>query len=375
MAVLMSFCILMALLINEKLIVFPAPKEILYQLIGFVAESVPAMLFLVVVGSVPYVRGKESSSLLHRALYVIFCVLGAGFCVEQCIDNTLVYNLVHIAMFGIDSAQPLQLSSIDPRYYNTYTSLFFWWSVSSGAIVVANWVILVRLARQWSMGFRRRLTWIVLLVLGIMEASAFIFWVYAKGLRTISPFEAETLNRAPIDCWLAAAMLLVVVVTVLTYRLAVERGRTAGKPEIQWRRNPDKYYHEWRTVLLLLAVGVVVCCLNGLAILRQAISQIWLHFFPDPFSPVFKPWTEIFYGLIGTPIPCLWCALVILALQRVFARRKGQENIRSGLPRSDPAKLVTIWIATLAVTVSGALVLVWMSYAFWFNPWWRGRWP
>ena len=373
-AALMSLCILMALLINEKLIAFAMPKDILYQLIGLVAEAVPAILFLVVVGSVPCARRKESPSLLHRGLYAMFCVLAAGLCVEQCIDNTLIYNLVHIAIYGIDSAQPLQLSSVDPRHYRTYTNLLFWWSVSSGAVVIISWTIVVHLARQWSMGPMRRLMWIVLLALGIMEAGAFIFWVYAKGLKAISPCEAETLDGAPLDFWLSAAVLLLVVATVLTYRLAVERERTGDEPEIQWRRNPDKYAHEWRTVLSLLAVGVVFCYLDGLAIVRQAVLQIWLHFFPDPFPPAFVPWTDIFYGLLFfKPVHCLWCAVVLVALHRAVARRPDEKQLASDLPRTSPVKFAVIWLATAAVTVSGAVVLVWMSFGFWFNPWWRGR--
>ena len=129
--------------------------------------------------------------LLHRGLYLIFCALAGVFCVELWADHTIIYNLVHIAIVGIDYDQPLQLSSIDPRYYQSRTNLLFWWSISSSIVVVINWLILVRLARQWSMGFKRRLTWIVLLVVGVLASSAFLIWLYAGGLKEISPSLAE----------------------------------------------------------------------------------------------------------------------------------------------------------------------------------------
>jgi hypothetical protein len=141
---------------------------------------------------------------------------------------------------------------------------------------------------------------------------------------------------------------------------------------IRWRRNADKYYHEWRTVLWLLALGVACCFLDGLSILCQIISRILLCLFPYLYVPNAKSWTDISFGLIGMPIPCLWCAVVLLALHRATARRPIEQSA-SDLPRISPAKFAAIWLFTAAVTVSGAVVLVWMSFGFWFNPWWRGR--
>ncbi len=371
MAVLMSFCILMILLINQKIIVLPSPNDISYSMIGSFTDSVPAILLLAVIGSVPYVPRKESSSLLHRVLYLVFCMLAGAFCLERWVDQTFIYHLVHIAIIGIDYDQPLQFSSIDPRYYHAYTNLIFWWSISSGLIVIINWAILGRLARQWSMGFKRRLFWLVLLISGITATGTFIFWLYARGLKEISPIFAETPNEAPIHYWLSAALLIIVLATIITYRLAVDRGQIANMPSIEWRRNPDKYYHEWHTILLLLIFAIAFYCLNALNLLRVLVSKILWGFFPAPF----RSWEEIFYGLFGMPIPCLWCGLILLALHRAFARRIDSRHPQADLPRINPARFVTVWLATLAFTLSGALVLVWMSFALWFNPWFHGRWP
>jgi hypothetical protein len=291
-------------------------------------------------------------------------VLAVALCLEQMIDHTVIYYLVHITTIGMDHYQPPQFSIIDPRYYHTYTNLFFWWSILSGMVAVINWAILVRLARQWPMGFKRRLMWIILLISGIAAASAFIFWIYTRGLKEISPYFAESLNEAPTDYWLSAAVLFIVLVTIITYKLAVDRGQTANMPIIQWRRNPNKYYHEWRTILMLLTIAAAFCFLNALNLLRMLVSQILRGEFPGPFNS-WTDWAYIFCGLFG-----MWCALILLALHRAFARRKAPEHLQSDLPRINPAKFITVWIATAAFAVSGALVLVWMSFAFWFNPWW-----
>ena len=321
MAVLMSFCVLMVFLINEKIVVLPLPTDISYSLIGSFTDCVPAILLLALAGSVPYVRRKESSSLLHRGLYLIFCLLAAVFCLEQWIGSTIIHYLVHLTTVSMDHGQAPQFSSIDVRHYHAHTNLFFWWSISSGLIVVANWAILVRLARQWPMGFRRRLLWTFLLIAGITAASAFIFWVYAKGLKETSPYLAETVNEAPISYWMSAAFLVVVIVTVLTYRMAVDRGQKTDMPNINWRRNPGKYYHEWRTILVLMVIAIAFYCLNVFNLLRMLDSQLLWGVFPGPFNS-WADWAGIFYGFFGMPIPCLWCALILLVLHRTIARRE-----------------------------------------------------
>jgi len=84
---------------------------------------------------------------------------------------------------------------------------------------------------------------------------------------------------------------------------------------------------------------------------------------------------ELVESWFGDPVNCLLLSLVLLALHRAFSRRKDSKHPQAELPRINPARFVTVWFGTLAFVVSGALVLVWMSFALWFNPWWRGRWP
>jgi hypothetical protein len=371
MALLMAICILMVFLINQKIIILPVPSDISYLLIGSFIDVVPAILLLALVGSVPYVRRKEYSSLLHRGLWLIVCVLAGALCLELWSNQTLIHHLVHIATAGIDYAQPLQFSSIDSRYYKICANLFFWWSILSSMIVIINWAILGRLARKWSRGFKQRLPWIVLLIAGVTATSTFVIWLYARGLKEISPCLAESCNEAPIHYWLSAALLVIILVTIITYRSAVDRDQIVNMPLIEWRRNPQKYYHEWRAILLLLTIAISFYCLDPLNRMQILFSQILWGVVPPPF----RSWSEIIYGLIGMPINCLWLALILLALHRTFARREDPQQSHTGLPRINPARLITVWFATLAVMVSSALVLVWMSFALWFNPWWSGRWP
>jgi hypothetical protein len=98
MALMVSLCILMVFLSDQRLIVLPESPDVTYSLIGPITHAVPAVLVLAIVASVPYVRRKESSSLVHRGLYLMFCALAAALCLELWTDHTIIYQLVHIAV-------------------------------------------------------------------------------------------------------------------------------------------------------------------------------------------------------------------------------------------------------------------------------------
>jgi hypothetical protein len=331
--------------------------------IGAFRVSVFILLLLVLVGSNPHIRREQTISILFRGLQLFAYMLAIVFCLVRWMDYTAVPNLVHIATLGIDYSQPLKYTAINPNNYNFYASLFFWWSQFSVLIVAANWAILMRLARQWSAGFKRRFIWSGLLIAGIALAGSFVIWIETTGLNNFSPFLAEAGSDVPFHCWIAAALLILILATILTYRMAADYKSLAIAPQISWRQNPNKYYHEKRWLLVLLAVAIV-----------------WLRFeiffyqkniiYHDPYT------TNLSLDeLLFQPIDYLWLSLLILILYRAFARRKDSAHLQTELPRINPARFVTIWFATLAFMISGSLVLVWMSFALWFNPWFRGRWP
>lgn len=335
-----------------------------FLLIGdTIHEAVWVMLLIMIIGSIPYVRREQPSSLLHRGLLLVFYVVAVVICLVTWMKETVIHHLVHISILGDDYAMPGKFSAINANSYNTIASQFFWWSLISGTIVVANLAILARLARQWSIGIRRRLLWTGLLIAGILATSAFVIWTKTRGLWEISPYFAKVENQAPLHCWIAASLLVLILTTVMTYRITIDHDPNSNTPQIKWRQNPNKYYHEWRTILLFMIITVVWYHLNQFGLLQMLFSQTPSH-----------PNMEIVGWLIlPTPLYCLWICLILVAIHRTFARREDPKYTQTELPRINPARFLTVWFATLAVIISGIPTLVWMSFALWFNPWWRGR--
>jgi hypothetical protein len=366
-AILLVIYLLIRLVVQFDIVDLPE-REFDPLTTGFVIrEGVFALLLLIIVGSIPYVRREQQSSTLHRGLTLVAYILAAAICLEQWADKTIIYHLVHIAILGIDWSQPLKFSAVNPHDYSLYTKLFFWLSLLAGIIVVANWAILGRLARQWSMGIWRRLLWIGLLVIGVVAASAYVIWVYTRALWQISPIFAATGSQAPWHCWIAATLLAIILVTLVTYRMTTNRDPIAESSQVNWRRNPKKYYHEWRTVLTLLAIILIWLQV----VIFISFLQIWWN---NRFTYQ-SPWIEAVRSILSWPVNLLWLSLILLAVHRAFVRRADPKRPQAQLPRISPARFATVWLGALAVTISSILVLVWMSFAFWFNPWWSAQWP
>jgi hypothetical protein len=332
-------------------------------------EGIFLLFFLVLVGSIPCVRRETNLSWLKRWLYLVLCIMAVVLCLERWAVGTSFHQISQAVMYQMDSALPNKFSAIDARRYPSSTRLFFWWSIVSGLIVVANGLFLHRLSQQWALGIGRRSLYIGLLLLGIAATSSYVVWTLSRGLREISPYFAEVGTAANWHNWIAAALLLIIVATVWTYRIATDWTPHSNERNIIWRIHKDKYYGEWRTILILLAIILII---SHLVYLYQIVIQLGFFsastmpsfFRQNPILPV-----EIFFS----PLDALGIALILLTFHRIFARRVDPNRPQAGLPRINPAKFLTLWLATAAFVVSGSLALVWMSFGLWFNPWFGGR--
>ncbi len=368
--VLLAIYVLVAFLVDHGILVLPERDGDILPVGIAIRDAVFVMLMLIIVGSVPYVHRQQRSSPLRLGLWLLGCVVAAAFCLGRCASQTLIYNLVHIATLGIDYAMPGNRSAINANLYNVRILWFFWLSLLVVMIVVANWAILARLAGQWSRGIGRRLLWIGFLVAGVAATSLYLLWVYTRALWQISPYFAAAGYQVPLHCWFASSLLILILTTMLTYRLGVNRDQQSDMPQVAWRQNTTKYYHERWWLLLLLAITSIWFRLEIYRFLLEFVNQNNMAIFHSK-------WTFNWFYLLGwwfdNPINFLWLSLIILAFQRAFARRDDPHRPQTDLPRIAPARFIAVWLGTLAVILSSVPTLVWVNFAFWFNPWWRSR--
>ena len=193
-----------------------------------------------------------------------------------------------------------------------------------------------------------------------------MIWFITCGLGEISPRFAEIGIHAPMHCWIAVSFLVLILTTLVTYRMVIDH---SPLPDTQlpfvWRQNPNRYFHEWRFILFILAISV--------AFFLVGIYEMWRWVVPGIHHNMWV--TELRDWPFYKPDNLFWLCLIFLALYRAFARKKDPGQLQARLPRINPAKFITVWIAALAVIITGIPTLIWMSFALWFNPWCCGRWP
>jgi hypothetical protein len=365
---------MLSFFIERGAIALPAAEDISWWSDGMMRTSLLVILFFVIIGSVPYKQRKTPNSILHNILYFVACILAILLCLTRWIDYTMIPHLVHIATIGIDWDHSLKLSSINPRSYNFYVSLFFWWSILSSLIVIVNWVILKYLARKWPVGIGRRLILLSFLTIGVFCASVFVIWIKIYGLCKFSPYLAEAGSPAPWHCWIATIMLVIVLTSLVTYRMTAEHCSIADTPQIAWRRNTHKYYHERWWILLLFAIAIIWFHYEIFFAQKKAMNLI-LTSIGQGSSLSFSLNDLLVEPWLFFPTDYLWLSLFLLSFHRAFSRRPDPQQSQIQLPQINPVKFITIWIATAAVMISGGFVFVWTSFALWFNPWFTGRWP
>jgi hypothetical protein len=403
---LFSIFALMTILIDKKLLVLPEPGDRFWKVAEMFREAIFTVLLLVVVGSVPAYRPKRYWG---AAAYLTQAVLGAAvvaFFLKHVLGEMGIARLVEIAILGISNSFSLHLASNNLVRCVQCTRVFFWWTTASSMLVGFNWYFLNNLARRWWAGaalrglsrFSRREKpcqakaldsprkmglspsggialgfYSVLAVLGTISTCVFAVWALAIGYPQMNPLMVESRGPITVHCWIALVILFAIVAAASAYRLTADWREGDGTLPDPWRRNADTYYHEWRTLLVLLAVAIVgmnvqlwfyQTTIPGLGI--SNVSNMMTRPTAGP-SPMFFP---VWFN--GRPINYLWLALALLALHRAICRRNPW-TVRPDLPRINSAQFFALWPLAFAILFSGLFTLAWLSFAIWHSPWYISR--
>jgi hypothetical protein len=361
-----GLCAVNAILMDRGLYALREEINLLYAPGPMIREGILSFLAVMLVGNIPCVYRETGRSFLQRFLNPAACALAAGLCLVQWMNMTWFECEVHFSYLEYNNAFPNIYSLIDAKSYPSRIWLFFWWSVAAGLTVILNAALLNRLAKQWSRGVGRRLLCLGFLSVGIAFVSSYAIWILTRGLREISPYLAEAGNTSSKYSWFAAVAFLAVFVTALAYRLTAERRPLSDDRQISWRANPDKYFDEWRSILLLFAMALIASYFYDL---YRTLYE--LGFFRRSLASSLQPpiMRQLTILVLFTPPHALWLAVIMLAIHRTFCRRPNPNHCQVDLPCINFAKFITIWLATAAFAVSGTLTLVWMSFGLWFNPW------
>lgn len=320
-------------------------------------EATTCFCVLIVFASVLPSRKARPRGAWSGFFNVTGVVAGVVFCLLVCFQGMFGPFLVTIAVHGIEAAQPLRfaLEGVDPLAGDRMARFFLECSAAFASallVPVLAWQLIRRSCRS-----QPRVFWRVAFLAATAISAASLGWLLLICMPRALPIMIEAQPMGPFHVWIAALVLLALSVTVAAYRLASVPHEDPETSEPSWRRNEQRYYHQWRSVIILFAAGMVTI----------SAIELWTY------AGVFGWWSEM-AGLFCNGRQLLGLTLVMTAVYVVFSpTRRVSELCRTPSPLS-PTRFVDVWmtmfLASLVVIPSLAL----FGFSLWFSPWYRLGW-
>jgi len=323
-------------------------------------------LLVAVAGAAMWKKRPEATIRSKAIVRVLLCISTVLLCVIMCVDNATVPALVHIAIEGIEAAQPLVMfgGTRCPDATTEQiaaTAVFTKWATISTILIPFNLLFAYALASQWQKGWTRRTTLLSLLVVGAAIPATFAVWAQCEGFASVSPKLAAHIQYEPVHRWYFAGVLLAFLAVVTASRLVFITSERSPASDLVWQRSPADYHQ--RPVCLVV---LILTC--SVSVIRAAtggwdFAMFWTF---DP-ATIIDELEEMFYALI------LWypldIALLITGVSCLrLARRQRDEDKLDGPFAMNPAPLAILIPAIFVILASGIPTFYWFAFALRLNP-------
>jgi len=306
--------------------------------------------------SAPWVRGWRPQAVFAVLLDVVGWTAGLCLACLALSQATLITVLVHIAISGVESAQPYRFSGqliydMDVVGDRQRTHVLAFLSFAMIGLSLINVWLASWLARRKHSATRRALMTVLLLV-ALAASSGYAFWVHTKGLHGVSPFLADAQVLRPWPCWLFAALLLSLFAAGGAFRLLHHEPDESRQPIIVWHRGPGTYLNESRIMLITLSVSLI---------------SVFMDFESPQELLSFDAWSDMAEIVLSVPqYTYLPVALLWLSISGFFARRKIADIDRRMTPVAlSPLDFIISWVILAGITVGLVEAAAWSSFTVW----------
>jgi hypothetical protein len=307
------------------------------------------LTLIICLTAAPWVTWRRRGTAVSRVLNLlgVAAAIYIGSVVLR--DITIHVTLVHIAIRGIQNAQPYKfagqiISDIDVAAYDRSLHQLAYWSFGMIGVSLAS-IWLVRL-RTRSVLLRTLI--VTLLLAGIAASARYAVWVHGEGLHGVSPILAQSQIPAPWAYWFFAGLLVLLFAASAAFRICYRTPDESRQPIIVWHRGSRAYLHENRIVLISLAVVLFWGFIDAASYGGLLNIEIWASFLMWPHHTYL-------------PIAALW-----LAVHGSFARRNIPDLDRRMTPVPvTPVDFVITTILVAAVTVGLVEAVTWSSFTLW----------
>jgi hypothetical protein len=303
------------------------------------------------------------------ALLVDACawLLGAYWLTFVLVDGIMIVGLVHIAMRGVEIAQPTRLAG-QPFYpanlHTELTQLFMVRAYLTGALLAAATAANVALARTWSRGWVQRLLWSALCLLSLLLAWRLVQWCLRVAFPTLSPYFYSALDSLPPGNLAVALSIVVTATAAFAIRVcAVPRPSESTSPTPT--TVTQRCLHEWIFVPWLFLLGAAW---KGVTSVSETYGMTnFLGWGPGSWWAV-PYW--VLQAAASQPRWMIWLAALILVAQRAW-RWWRPKTVPASVQWTVPlAKFGLVWIFAL---LTGLLVIPaapWLGLALYLR--WGG---
>jgi hypothetical protein len=298
---------------------------------------------------------------LVKALAVVVLVALLVF------ERVFIFRLVDITCAVMAMAMKRVAPDAVRNYSEARARLFFDYALLAAGFVLLDLVLLAKVIACWNARIWPRVATVGALVTCLSLTGIAPIWLVTRGFRGISPLFADVYQIAPLNRWVLAMLLVILLVTWAARRMILTARMPQRDTRWNWRRRPSTYYHENRLVALLVA-ATMLCQLirptsDGFGGFRlydpssKSINFVWMA--PDAW--------------LADSCVQLWLVVFALAIYRAIFGSAGNTEGLDAAPLELPLPLFTVvWAALLIIVIMAVPILTALGYGISLN-WWQLR--
>jgi hypothetical protein len=215
-------------------------------------------------GRAEIAKSTPRVSVVQAVVSGLALVLGCVWLVYVLVSAQTISGLVHLAIRGVENAQPTRWMDKPFHPYDPQAKLlaeFFWRAIAAAAAVAVSATSVVLLTIYWDRRTSRRLA-IGTAVAGIIVAAYFVHWYLTVGFPAVSPFLAANTGTQPWYVVMAGISVFAGACFLFAMR-NVPEPRLIGRLNEHGAPEGSRPYHLSGAVMSLLLLAMIATALPG----------------------------------------------------------------------------------------------------------------